>query len=82
MAPVNARAPVRGVSRTEFRNQLYLVGEALLLPLSENGEKASGVLYAIFHYSSNEVNARRAQVYEALSEEHERYCRDEVTSKA
>jgi len=82
MAPVNARAPVRGVSRTEFRSQLYLVGEALLLPLSEDGEKASGVLYAIFHYSSNEVNARRAQVYEALSEEHERYCRDEVTSKA
>lgn len=82
MAPVNARAAVRGVSRTEFRNQLYLVGEALLLPLSEDGETATGVLYAVFHYSSNEVNARRAQVYEALTEEHERYCRDDVTSNA
>jgi hypothetical protein len=82
MAPVNARAPVRGVSHTEFRNQLYLVGEILLLPLSDNGETASGVLYAVFHYSSNEVNARRAQVYEALTEEHERYCRDDVTSNA
>lgn len=82
MAPVNARTPVRGVSRTEFRNQLYLVGETLLLPLSENGKTASGVLYAIFHYSSNEVNARRVQVYEALSEEHARYCRDEIATRA
>jgi hypothetical protein len=82
MAPVKARAPVRGVSRTEFRDQLYLVGESVLLPLSEDGETASGVLYAVFHYSSNEVNARRAQVYAALVEEYERYCRDEVTSKA
>jgi hypothetical protein len=79
---MTSRAPVRGLSRTEFRNQLYLVGEGLLLPLSENGETASGVLFAIFHNSSNEVNACRAQVYEALSEEHARYCRDEVTSKA
>jgi hypothetical protein len=82
MAPVNARAPVRGVSRTEFRNRLSLVGEALLLPLSEDGETASGVLHAIFHYCRNEVIAGRAQVYEALSEEHGRYCRDDVTSKA
>lgn len=82
MAPVNARGPVRGVSRTEFRDQLYLVGETLLLPLSQDGVTPSGVLYAVFHYSSNEVNARRVQVYEALWEEHTRYCRDDVTSNA
>jgi len=82
MEPLNARAPLRGLSRTEFRDQLYLVGESLLLPLSEDGTTASGLLYAIFHYSSNEVNARRAQVYAALAEEHERYCQDLVTSKA
>jgi hypothetical protein len=50
--------------------------------LGQDGETASGVLYAVFHYSSNEVNARRVQVYEALWEEHERYCRDDVTSNA
>lgn len=82
MAPINARAPLRGVGRTEFRDQQYLVAETLLLPLSQDGETPSGVLYSIFHYSSNEVNARRVQVYEALSEEHARYCRDTVTSKA
>ncbi len=82
MAPINARAPLRGLGRTEFRDQHYLVAETLMLPLSHDGETPSGVLYCIFHYSSNEVNARRVQVYEALSEEHARYCRDEVTSKA
>ncbi len=82
LAPVNARAPLRGLGRTEFRDQHYLVAETLLLPLSQDGETPSGVLYAIFHYSSNEVNARRVQVYEALSEEYARYCRGEVTSKA
>ena len=82
MAPVNARAPLRGVGRTEFRDQHYLVAETLMLPLSQDGEMPSGVLYCIFHYSSNEVNARRVQVYEALSDEHARYCRGEVTSKA
>lgn len=82
MAPINARAPLRGVGRTEFRDQQYLVAETLMLPLSHDGETPSAVLYCIFHYSSNEVNARRIQVYEALSEEHARYCRDDVTSKA
>ena len=82
MASVSARAPVRLLGRTEFRDQHYLVNETLLLPLSQDGETPSGVLYAIFHYSSNEVNTRRVQVYEALSEEYARYCRDEVTSNA
>jgi len=82
MAPINARSPLRGVGRTEFRNQQYLVAETLLLPLSKDGETPAGVLYCIFHYSSNEVNARRVQVYEALSEEHARHCRDETASRA
>lgn len=82
MAPLTARTPMRGLSRTEFRDQLYLVGEILLLPLAEDGDTPSGVLYAVFHYGSNEVNDRRQKIYELLSEEHERYSRGVVTSTA
>lgn len=82
MAPLTSRKPMRGVSRTEFRDQMYLVGEILLLPLAEDGQTPSGTLYAVFHYGSNDVNERRLKIYERLSAEHERYCRGDVTSTA
>lgn len=82
VAPLNARAPVRVVARTEYRDQLYLVGETLLLPLAEDGSTPTSVLFAVFHYGSNELNDRRLQIYASLTEEHESYCLSAVTSTA
>ena len=82
MAPVTARSPVRALSRTEFRDQLYLLAETLLLPLANDAQTPSGVMYAIFHYGSNDPSEHRRRIYDVLSEEHERHHRENVTSTA
>lgn len=82
MVCIEANRTLRSVSRIGFKHQLYLIGESVLLPLSEDGETPSGVLYAIFHYGSNETLESRQRTYDNLSEEHDAYCRGAVTSQA
>jgi hypothetical protein len=66
---LDIRAPMRISSRVAFRDQLYLIGEGLMLPLSEDGETPWGLFGVIFHYGSDAHDEQRLQLFAALTQE-------------
>lgn len=84
MSAVDAVAPVRISSRVAYRDQLYLIGEGLIMPLSDDGETSSGVMVIIFHYGSDSQDPERMNLYASLASELETTIGTEadVTSKA
>jgi hypothetical protein len=66
---IGPRAPMRVASRTAFRDQLYLIGEGLVLPLSDDGQVPSGVLVVLFHYGSDAHDVARQTLFASLTQE-------------
>lgn len=69
MSALSIRAPMRISSRVAFRDQLYLIGEGLMLPLSEDGETPWGLFAVIFHYGSDAHDRQRLRLYADLTRE-------------
>jgi hypothetical protein len=69
MSALSIRAPMRISSRVAFRDQLYLIGEGLVLPLSDDGETPTGLMVVIFHYGSDAHDEQRLQLFAALTQE-------------
>jgi hypothetical protein len=69
MSALEIRAPMRISSRVAFRDQLYLIGEGLALPLSEDGETPTGLMVVIFHYGSDAHDEQRLRLYADLTSE-------------
>jgi hypothetical protein len=80
MSALSIRAPMRISSRTAFRDQLYLIGEGLALPLSDDGETPTGVMVVIFHYGSDAHDEQRLQLFAALTQELEQAQADEAVT--
>lgn len=66
---LDRKAPMRITSRVAYRDQLYLVCEGLVLPLADDGQTPSGVLFVIFHYGGDMFDDAQCQMYNALSQE-------------
>jgi hypothetical protein len=69
MSALDGKAPMRVSSRTAFRDQLYLIGEGLVLPLSDDGETPNGLMVVIFHYGSGAHDEQRLQLFASLMQE-------------
>jgi len=80
---LDARAPIRVSSRVAFRDQFYLIGEGLVLPLANDGETPSGLLVVIFHYGSDTQDEKRLRLFAALTQELDQaFGDDAVTSQS